>query len=589
MVVRALPGAGKSYQIYQRADEVYAKTGKPTLVLTFSRLLKNRGREQTAEKPQILVHSFHSSVQGLFNITCYLTDHFSKFVNSNPFPCPTEDIKQTLLLCIDETQDIDEEIASYINLLRPHLHQDHKMMVVGDGFQNVFRSLRNSSTKFLDDPATYFGGEWEEVFLNESYRLPPPISSFINKYLNPNMIKLHYPKFWNDNIAKHWGPGIISHPSTHVHQDPVDFHRFRFYKDNIPESSIQTVKHFIKEYGSASVMVIVKSCKFSQRHPAGQLIAACPEAKWIVLKADTGEDANLLQNKAIIATPWKVKGSEAKLVIFAGFDSTLERDDPLLAYSLALVAASRAQMKLIVWSNSSHELFFTMREQLTNLNTFTSSSMNISDLVTYNRFDPIWDCMESSVQEKCDPVSMDTQIQTTRTLCEPVGMFYEIALRKAVIHSLGQDAHPDWLTLVHESIKMSTELCHVKRQLPPLSSWVDCAQLDAILEKTLDLMPESSQFEPSRGVKLASDTKCVYGIIYLVLDDHTLLNLQFSKEFGYAQGQEISLMGEVFGMSENVNPESLKLLIVNPIAGERRLVTHKPGLLHAMLKRKNFI
>jgi hypothetical protein len=585
-IVRAKAGTGKSTYNYHVADELFHKTGKHSLILTFSRLLKTRGRDQVLEKDYITVHSFHSSVCHLFGVICYKSDHFSKFLQSSPKPIV--DLKSIGLLIIDEVQDLNEDLDKYISILRSYLPKDHKMLLTGDTFQNVFSSLQNSSTKWIDDPEKYFGMKFQEVDLSESYRVPPNVSNFINQYINPNAIKLHYPNSWNDSISRAWGNGIRSHISTHIHQDPVDFHRFRFYKDKLPSSVIDIVKDYIRKFGSSSILVVVRSCKFGPNHPVGQLINMCPEAKWIVLTPDIGEDGDTLHNKAIVGTTFKLKGYEAKCVLFCGLDSSLERDDPLLAFALAYVGCSRPNRKLIILSDSKYDLFFTMRTAVTEIKQNVQIRINIADLVTYNTFDPVWDILDTEIIQQETEIELPTQIYINK-LCEPLGSIYEVSIRKALLHELGQNAHPDWVVLVRNTIKEITELSHVKRQLPNVESWIDSEALENVLNGCLELLDDSIEFEPNRFIEIKNQTTCLYGIVYLFLDDSTLINVHFSKEFNYTQGQELLLLKEALLLTPECRGMDLKTIIINPIAGESRLIKPKPGLLEAMLKRKRII
>ncbi len=583
-IVRAFAGAGKSTYAYHVADQLFEKTGKHSIILTFSRLLKNRGRDQTQDKNYITVHSFHSSVCHLFGVTCYKSDHFCKFLSSDAKP--VQDLTSFGLLIIDEVQDLNEDLAQYIDRLRSYLPEDHKMLIVGDTFQNVFSHLQNSSTRWIDNPDKYFELQFQEVKLDESFRVPPNVSKFINQYINPNSIKLHYPNNWNDSISSTWGDGIKSHKSTHIYQDPVDFHRFRFYKDKLPSSVIGIVKDYIHKFGSNSILVIVKSCKFGMNHPVGQLINMCPEAKWIVLTQDIGEDGDTLHNKAIVGTPFKLKGYEAKCVVFCGLDSSLERDDPLLAFALAYVGCSRPNMKLIILSDSKHDLFFTMRNSVNDVKPNIQLRINISDLVTYNTFDQTWDNLETEIIQKEDEMELPTQIYINK-LCEPLGSIYEVAIRKALLHELALNEHPPWVNLVRESIKEISELSHVKRQLPNLESWIDSEILENVLQGCLQLLPESQEFEPNRFIEIKNLTTSLHGIVYLFLDDSTLINVVFSKEFNYTQGQELLLLKECLSIS--VPGINYKTIIINPIAGESRMIKPKPKLLEASLKRKRII
>ncbi len=579
--INALAGCGKSYQAFLLADTIFESIGKHTLMLTFSSILKQLGRNASSDKPYILVHSFHSSVVDIFDCVCHAGSHMFDFLTLAPKPIL--DLSNIELLVIDEIQDLNEETELYIKHIRQFLSITHKLLIIGDRFQNIFSALRNSSPKYLDNPKLFFGGTFKEMELNTSYRLPPKISNWINLNLNPNSIKYHYPKYWNNHIEKAWSIGINSHISTHHHQEDVDFYRFDFYNSVIPANIITTVKHYIQLYGSSSVLILVPSCKFGPNHPIGQIIEQCPEAKWIVLSNDIREDGNVLQNKGIVATTFKVKGCQFRLVLFCGLDSSLERIDPMLSFSLAYTGCSRPMEKLIVLSNSAHDLFFTMREQKKKPPILhTPNTINVADLILYNQFDPQLDTIQSKIIKKNPPIEFDTNILNNESY-EPVAKLYQDALHKAVILSLTSDDPINWISLLTDSIQNLCKLSHIKRQLGNIETWVDCETLNKLLESALDLIPIGNEFESLKPIQ--ANFECtVYGFIYLMFDDSVLIHLACTSEFEYIQGQELLMLRELYQPTHD-----LKLFVINPVSGEQRQILSKPGLLRGMLKRKRFI
>jgi hypothetical protein len=580
--INAKSGCGKSTFAFQLADSVFESTGKRTLILTFSSILKQCGRDSSSDKHYIFVHSFHSSIVDLFGCVCHAGSHMSDFLTLAPNPIV--DLLDIELLVIDEIQDLNQETELYIKHIRKFLSVTHKMLVIGDRFQNIFSALRNSSPKYLDNPSKFFGGHFKEMELNTSFRLPVKISNWINQNLNPNSIKHHYPSYWNEHITKSWGSGIKSHESTHRYNEDVDFHRFHFYNDSVPIDVINTVKHYIKLYGSNSVLILVNSCKFSPNHPAAQIIDKCPEAKWIVLSQDIREDGNILQNKGIVSSVFKVKGCQFRCVIFCGLDSSLEREDPMLSFSLAYTGCSRPMEKLIVLSDMAHDLFFTMRDQKKRLSHFhTPNTINVCDLILYNQFDPHLDTIHSIVLQKNPVIEFNTRINN-QDCYEPVSKYYEDVLHKAVIHSLTNDSPVDWILLLRDSIQNLGKL-YEKRQLGHPKEWADCDMLNQLLEASLDLIPLGMEFESQKPIQANFDCT-VYGFIYLIFDDSVLVHLSCSSEFEYIQGQELSMLGEIYKQNHNTFP---KLLIINPVCGEQRQILPKPHLLNGMLKRKRFL
>ncbi len=571
LCVQSKAGCGKSTRAYQLAEDYFKDTGLHSLILTFSSVLKTEGRERVHDQEFITVHSFHSSIVELFGHECHTNPQFDAFLKVDAIPLV--DLSNIGLLGLDELQDSNKDIHSYISKLRAFLHPNHKLMNFGDMFQTVFSKLQMSSPKYLQDPVAHFGGEFRFETLDESYRLSPNMCSWINQNLDPNAISLHFPTHWKEKIAQSWGTGIKSHVSNAHKQEPVDFHRFSFYRNPIPESVVQCVKRYIRDFGASSVLIIVKSCKFNHKHPAAQIIRQCPEAKWIVLSSDVRENAELLANKSVVATVFKTKGCQFRCVVVCGLDASIEQDcEPELAFAEAYTECSRASDKLIILSDSAHPLFFTMRQQSVIQQEYIPNTVNVANLVTYNIFDPVWDSLQTRVVHTQEPIALENQVQIGDGF-EFVGTIYTQTLRAALISSLSGSEF-DWIDLVQTELEQT--FCHTQRQLSNPENWVDTEKLDALLDSALELLPECEEFQPRKALQADN----VFGFVYLLLDDTTLVNVACTPEFEYSQGQEILLLGEL------LNEPTHRVFIVNPCAGETREIFKKAGLVQAMLKRK---
>jgi len=109
---------------------------------------------------------------------------------------------------VDEAQDLTESYFKLIQRIRGHLHKDHKILLVGDRFQNIFQCLQNSSPKYLDSPSDYFEGEFKRLNLSYSFRATPHIADWVNKNLSPFKLQQHYPEIWAKEgkpIGESWG------------------------------------------------------------------------------------------------------------------------------------------------------------------------------------------------------------------------------------------------------------------------------------------------------------------------------------------------------------------------------------------------
>lgn len=568
--VNAKAGCGKSFHGYRSADKLYAETGQHTLVVTFSELLKVEGRAATSRKDHIRVETYHSLINNLFGRVCFNGEHFRDFMLN---PCaPVVDVSQFHSLILDEIQDMNSSLYWLVCHLRRYLPQGHTVMRLGDFFQNVLRSLQGSDLKYLQDVDEMFGVS-TTVTLNESFRLTPSVTSWINANLNPNAIQKHYPRCWTQNIAENWGSGISSHVSTNGRDNPVDFYRFPFFKQTVPNPVVSTIKQYVAEHGSSAVLIIVRSCKIKPGHPVHDIIFQCPEVRWAILQRDIYHDKNSMRNKALVATPWKIKGYQAKCVVVVGMDASWEQGDPMLEFSLLYTACSRPTHKLIVLSDERRELFFTMRENIIKIERYESNTVNVSNLVTYNQFDPFIDTLETSVVCRAEPIETETSIESG-DFTETIGHHYEHALKLAMFQTLTQEQDRDvnWHELVSLSIQNDPTPCH---QLPHPKNWVDCDTLDNLLTSALDLLPDAEIV----SFHLPVQKHNVFGVMHFLLDEHKLVQVTLTQQFDYTQGQESLLIGQLVDTCH-------ECYVLNPTRGELRKIAPIPKLLHEMLERK---
>jgi hypothetical protein len=607
LMVNAKAGSGKSITSMECADHVYRSKKYHTLILTFSTMLKLEGRKQvlSKKKEHIQVESYHSSVANLFGFDCVDTQSLELFLDNKDAE-PIDSLLDFGLLVIDEAQDLTENYVTLINRIRLFLSPNHKILMLGDRFQNIFQSLQNSSPRFIDNPELYFGGTFHRLNLSYSFRLTRPMTNWINTHLNPHQIRKHYPKEWEKHknvIQNAWGGGVRSHESTWNRNQDVDFIRYNYYKSPIPQELTYKVKGYIKQYGIDSILIIVNSCRLNRYHPASKLINSIEDNmknNWIVLNGNFQEDAEIMQKKGVVATPYKMKGREYKVVIFFGLDEQLEKwstaQNPLLAHAVAYVACTRAIDKLIVVSNSNSELFFTMRQKIIDPPKRISRTVPIDGLVKYCAFDRDIDVLDTTVVQNRAPgfsgvTSVKGRINGT---FEPVDRWYNIALREAIPQALDGSPSMPWVERIRRIVHKNSNdkgSTYVERQLINYREWVDVKHLDHLLKSSTEML--YSHFAPHafhHSVRVKRGK--LKGEIFLVFGGKYVVHLECSKTFSPSQAQHALLNALVQSDGRTDQDETLYAYVLNPIMGELRKVQGIPDsftreqYLVRILKRK---
>jgi hypothetical protein len=352
LLVNARAGAGKT----TTTTEVARVVQGDTLFLTFSCALKLTARENSDHRAE----SFHSAVQNLFGVPCIDTASMEKFLQENKHCEPVVDLGTTKLLVVDECQDLTPNYVALIQKIQVHLHRDHRLLMVGDRFQNIFQSLQNSSTRYMDEPHQYFGGQFQRRSLNTSFRLTSEIISWVNSKMDPRKI----PGPTREILVHDWGTGLKPHPKRgRVDPSPVITCEVDFSYQELPQDVVQTIRDAVAECGVESVLVLVPSCRFGRHHPAARLMQQV-RGNWVVMDTEFRDDPRLLMKRGKVATAYKMKGKEFDVVVYFGFDSGLEKisGSTLLAHSVAYVSATRAKQLLVVVRDTRNEPFCTLRD-----------------------------------------------------------------------------------------------------------------------------------------------------------------------------------------------------------------------------------
>ena len=588
-VVNAKAGCGKTTIAVECGRQVFETKKFHTLLLTYSTMLKLDARKKVQEDKNlrtfIQVESYHSAVANLFGFKC-MDQYTLELFLTLPDPRPIEDLGDIGLLILDEAQDLTDTFVTLVHKIRSFLSPGHRLLLLGDRFQNIFQALHQSSPAYMDHPESHFGGTFWRASISTSFRITNEMAMWINKYLNPvKGIAHHFPQEWSKigtEVTEAWGTGIHAHPSAKG--PPVDFHQFNLYQSAIPSVVCETIREHVRKYGKDSVMVLVHSCKITSRHPATRLINQLGDRQdWIVLDGEFRETDELLLNKGVVATPYKMKGRENSLVVFLGLDAHLERDPPLLAFAIAYVACTRARTKLVIVGHEEESLFFTMRTEpplavprhVTAL--YRQKRVDIKDLANFAPFKWGFDNMATLV---VGSLVLDENKLTAVVPGRLAGTFeattrwYSEAVRLAIPDELAPSAsNQTWVTRVDSLIKShaeETQTNFTERQFPDASSWVECEKLDAITDRAVGLLSTSHfahlGFQAFEFKQHPTYNKVVGNIFLNFGRGAHIIHFAFTENFEQPQGQHAILAGALTGIPDT------RVYVLNPIAGELREV-----------------
>jgi hypothetical protein len=586
IAVNAKAGSGKSTVAVACAEHCWKRGRRTTLYLTFSTQLKLKERASAKEgkRGYLRVESFHSCVVNVFGYPCSDQHTLEAFLD-HPAATPADSLASVGLLVVDEAQDLTASYVCLVQRLLPFLHPGHRILMLGDRFQNVFQCLQDSSPQYLDNPCAYFGGTFLHKHMSTSFRLTGQMADWVNRNVSPLALEHHYPGIWaehGDSIVQAWGPGVHAHPSRGAGL-PVDYVRFDFYKQPLPASITETVRSYITRHGIDSVLILTDSAYPGARHAVTRLLnetGGNAAHNWIVLNNDLQEDEAVMKLKGVVATPYKMKGREQRLVVFFGFDRRLERwtdrPRPLLAFALAYVACTRAYEKLVVAGHlDTGREFFTITRQQQPPDRRVCRVTSTHTLSRFIPFDRRLDCMHIVQRAVCTGGVQShgpaTVTGRTPATTEPVDRWYALVVRDVIPLVLDGSvtlAEVDWPGRVDAVIAThvaDTGLAFSSRQLARASVWVDCTRLDSIVTACVDMVYDYfTPFMLAYEAHHVLASQSIRGEAFLLFGRCMLVHFCFSPSTAVADAQEAVLLAALL----HCERDALRTFILNARVGE---------------------
>lgn len=370
--VCALAGCGKTHCAIETATKLYASKGFTTLILTYNTSLKISGRKKISSigaEDIISVHSFHSAAGLFVNEISGSDDDIEEAMHNVPL-VPLE----YSMIVIDEAQDLTPLLYDFtLHIIRSikSARSSPQIMIMGDTFQCIF-GYNGATSKYLEDPDTYYGTEFKRVNLNITRRFGSGISSWVNSNFNPNNLCHAYPEWWKihgANVCLDWASGIQTETSG---GQVIETHGFNDTCDRLNKA----IEYFYTcKTNSAPITVgIIGYSLKTHKDLFSYVRSTCHNVDWFIdvgaSRSDdaiSGDNALVRNNKITITTIHKSKGCEYDIVVMIGASANPEswHDNyltPLAMFNVFYVGATRAKQVLIFEHDIKNEPYATIRK-----------------------------------------------------------------------------------------------------------------------------------------------------------------------------------------------------------------------------------
>ena len=172
VLVDACIGSGKTTSIQKLCDKMPMSR---ILYLTYNKLLKDDAREKILNR-NVDVHNYHSFARAelkKIGINASPSDGIQVFNQKQP------KIKQYDVLMIDEYQDIEEELADMLWIIKEQC-PDIQIIAVGDMCQKIYDKTTLDVPEFIDE----YLDDYENVQFTKCFRLNMPHARMLGRIWN---------------------------------------------------------------------------------------------------------------------------------------------------------------------------------------------------------------------------------------------------------------------------------------------------------------------------------------------------------------------------------------------------------------------
>ena len=608
LVVNARAGTGKSYVQATIARE-RAKRGEKTIMLMFSKDLKENSREDLSDiRSHVYVHSFHSVVQCVTGVQCRNDLEAEKFIDGITSAKNEFQFSDVTLLMLDEMQDATNLHIGIIRKIRRLISPNHRLIVCGDVFQNIFGSV-GANVEYILRAAEIFNCKFETMSLTTCFRLTIANAEWINENLHPRCLQI-FPNFWRiwgAKIMAMWGDGLKGNPDkigVPVKQIIVDS------MFDAPTPEIMSYLQVWAEEGHENMAILSPSVK--DRSSPGQLIKRLNihrSHNWNIRSGhvDSGNEA-CKKHKADLSTIHAFKGDEKDNILFWGFDYFVEEMAhkssekypvmwPFFAFCLAYVALTRAKRELLVVSSCRQ--FFSQTNVASKIPLTNQISFYVRDLFDFVPTDKKINCLitETVVKDLHRGVLRpDFEMQGRSPLTkENMSALYGIAIENAMAQRIQQPTSPiDWPALIKEAGLTCISNYVTFHQLH--DNWknmLPLSYLNTVLYRALMLVEQFREDTFYHNDKCIAEITTSKGIVNLkgefdfrfggkkkddVIIGGTIVELKCTQEHEIEHSMQVKLYEYVF--------KSKDVYVLNPILGLLTKVTASEDFVRAVVERK---
>jgi hypothetical protein len=336
VVVNAVAGSGKTTTLIFIAQKL---KNKKILQITYNKQLKNEVREKIAKNSltNVKVHTYHGLCVAFYDNTCYTDEKMIEIIkNDTPLTCNYE-IRYDVIV-IDETQDMTQSYFELLCKFMRDIRFAKTLLILGDSYQSVY-DFKNADSRYLLLAQKIWNKDFNQLTLNESYRVTSHIASFVNK------IMIGYDR-------------IVSHKKS---QNKVFYYRTNPH--NTLKEFYDKIKSFLDNgYTPQDIFILSPSLK-SADSPCKKLeniLVSNNIPVYFTRNEEEGIDENVMAQKVVFTTFHQAKGRERKIVFVFGFDESYftmyaREKNKMICPSELYVAVTRASEILFVVEDYKHQ------------------------------------------------------------------------------------------------------------------------------------------------------------------------------------------------------------------------------------------
>ena len=509
--VNAFAGSGKTTMIILAAQALYKETSKHTVLLTYSKALKTETRKRCRHMPYLHIESFHSSLNMKNGKNVVDDATMRKFLSNPELQAnwnPKYDVDQVGLLAVDEVQDVHDTLFEVVEFVRTHVDGSTQLLLVGDVFQAIYTQMNGSKIDYLLQPDIFWPDyDFVHFAMRTSWRITQNIAKFINRNLNVNTLRLHYPEVWQKHgemLSEVWGNGIIA--GRKVAGPKVKMYQTNLFEIARNKKFRESISQLQKDGGNEGLTVLVNSTNRKLTTPGAALVNSLDNTLWRVVESGpqaskcAEDNISYCKNKSTICTVQSFKGKENLNILLVGYADGFEegRSGPLAAFNLFYVACTRAQNRLVIYRDIKSPACFTTRKVgMPRPINRPQKSIGVLDSLAYTVHDPLLETVDTLIGSQTPTRHYGKNLVKFSKTVEQVSSFVGCAVEERIREVLMSDEcldmseqkRHDWVETVRHVIE-TNGFQHYRRQIDHMR-WVNPYRLDDLVRIAITLIRDA--------------------------------------------------------------------------------------------------